>query len=252
MKAKALQQLMIVNKTITEEYGRYAPRIPISQKLELGWLDQDYLISLVLIPNLPMESCTPEEEKRIHAAARVVQFTYLAQQVHNQVPPVGEKEDYQNPILIGDFLFAKSYEAMVKHGLQNWLDTLGDTICRMNEARNEKLKWQERSFISVEERAELVSGEYAHLPALAGSMGATLAGLNGEAKEALAGFGYYSGMLQGLIKEKLPFKSQFLEHCEGYLTLLPAKLSANLRRLVLEPLLHHFELPKAIHMSKTL
>lgn len=252
MKAKALQQLMIAKSFIAEDYERYVRNIPLRQQLYLSWLDKDYLISLVLIPNLPMDSCTDNALKRIYGASQVVQFTYLAQQVHNQVPPVGEKEDYQYPILIGDYLFAKAYEAMVKNDLSTWLDALGDVICRMNEARNGKLKWSERGFVPLEERLEEINGEYAHLPALAGLIGATLAGLEGEAKEAMAGFGYYSGIMQGLIKEKLNLKPNYLENCESYLAMLPAKLAADLRLLVLEPLLNCFGMPKSNTVSKSL
>ncbi|GEM_PF-4871862 len=215
------EELLKISNFVDEIYFPKALILPEAQRPKLSWFDRNFLALLILLP-------TWQKKEMPQAAmdlAISLQFTYLAQQVHNLVPNRGSKEHFQQPILVGDFFFARSFSFLCQSGQINWLTPLSVAICKVNETRVARSRWHDCNFVTQEERLQIIKNEYGELPALAGYIGGTLAELPEEHLEALVGFSHYIGTIYGMLKEKatMLLESQ-MDLAKQYLLKLPLEM----------------------------
>ncbi len=157
------------------------------------------------------------------ALAAVVQFIYLAAQLHRSVrewPGPGDPKDgYQFPILVGDYFYSRFFTCLCDHGVVKYLKPLSKIICKMSEGgilrvqsgdepKNPDLLKQ----IVYKETAVLFGGGCR----LAGH----LAGAPEREQEILERFGINFGMAVGL-NDYAQENNSYLEEAFRELTYLP-------------------------------
>lgn len=209
LNCEALQQ---VNQIVAQELTPYLSHIPQKQWPEMTWLEENFWALLVLIPagNAPESiSC-----------GGVVQLVYFAQQIHNLIPEEGGTECYRYPILVGDYLFAKAFQLLLRSHLEHWLPVIAQVAENANEARAAILQEEKSGTLTLEKKALLVEREYGELAALAVKMGAEAAKLSLPQHDAIAEAAYGLGVLHGMIKEKAIF--QWAKRREVTLSLIAA------------------------------
>lgn len=195
LNCEALQQ---VNQIVAQELTPYLPYIPQKQWPEMTWLEENFWALLVLIPAGNAPDGIP--------CGSVVQLVYFAQQIHNLIPEKGGTECYRYPILVGDYLFAKAFQLLLRSNLEHWLPIVAQVAEDVNEARAAILQGEKSGTLTLERKAALVEQEYGELAALAVKMGAEAAELSLPQRDALALAARGVGILHGMIKEKSVFQ----------------------------------------------
>jgi octaprenyl-diphosphate synthase len=169
--------------------------------------------------------------------ASVVEFIHTATLLHDDVVDsavLRRGQDSANAVwgneasvLVGDFLFAKSFSIMVRGGDLNILRTLSDATTQM--AEGEVLQLISTSDIALDEEhyVEVVQNKTAVLLSAASRCGAILGGCSAEEEESLAAFGMDLGIAFQFMDDALDYiaeQSEFGKECghdllEGKVTL---------------------------------
>lgn len=169
--------------------------------------------------------------------ASVVEFIHTATLLHDDVVDsavLRRGQDSANAVwgneasvLVGDFLFAKSFSIMVREGNLNVLRTLSDATTQM--AEGEVLQLISTSDIELDEACyiEVVRNKTAVLLAAASRCGAILGGCSEAEEDALAAYGMDLGIAFQFMDDALDYvadQSEFGKECghdllEGKVTL---------------------------------
>ena len=169
--------------------------------------------------------------------ASVVEFIHTATLLHDDVVDsavLRRGQDSANSVwgneasvLVGDFLFAKSFSLMVRAGNLKILETLSDATTQM--AEGEVLQLIGTSDIEIDEKRyiEVVQNKTAVLLSAASRCGAILGDCSREAEEALAAYGMDLGIAFQFMDDALDYvadQSAFGKECghdllEGKVTL---------------------------------
>lgn len=169
--------------------------------------------------------------------ASVVEFIHTATLLHDDVVDsavLRRGQDSANAVwgneasvLVGDFLFAKSFSIMVREGNLNILKTLSDATTQM--AEGEVLQLISTSDLDLDEEhyVEVVQNKTAVLLSAASRCGAILGNCSSEDEESLAAFGMDLGIAFQLMDDALDYiadQSEFGKECghdllEGKVTL---------------------------------
>ncbi len=169
--------------------------------------------------------------------ASVVEFIHTATLLHDDVVDsavLRRGQDSANAVwgneasvLVGDFLFSKSFSIMVREGNLNILKTLSEATTQM--AEGEVLQLISTSDIDLDEEhyVEVVQNKTAVLLSAASRCGAILGGCSSEEEESLAAFGMDLGIAFQFMDDALDYvadQSEFGKECghdllEGKVTL---------------------------------
>jgi octaprenyl-diphosphate synthase len=169
--------------------------------------------------------------------ASVVEFIHTATLLHDDVVDsavLRRGQDSANAVwgneasvLVGDFLFAKSFSIMVREGNLEILKTLSDATTQM--AEGEVLQLISTSDVELDEERyiEVVQNKTAVLLSAASRCGAILGGCSREDEEALAAYGMDLGIAFQFMDDALDYvaeQSDFGKECghdllEGKVTL---------------------------------
>lgn len=169
--------------------------------------------------------------------ASVVEFIHTATLLHDDVVDsavLRRGQDSANAVwgneasvLVGDFLFAKSFSIMVREGNLDILRTLSDATTQM--AEGEVLQLISTSDIELDEKRyiEVVQNKTAVLLSAASRCGALLGACSPEEEEALAAYGMDLGIAFQFMDDALDYvaeQSEFGKECghdllEGKVTL---------------------------------
>ncbi len=169
--------------------------------------------------------------------ASVVEFIHTATLLHDDVVDsavLRRGQDSANAVwgneasvLVGDFLFAKSFSLMVREGNLDILRTLSDATTQM--AEGEVLQLISTSDVELDEERyiEVVRNKTAVLLSAASRCGAILGGCTSEEEESLAAYGMDLGIAFQFMDDALDYvadQSEFGKECghdllEGKVTL---------------------------------
>jgi len=169
--------------------------------------------------------------------ASVVEFIHTATLLHDDVVDSAVLRRGQESanavwgneasVLVGDFLFAKSFSIMVREGNLAILKTLSDATTQM--AEGEVLQLINTSDVDLDENSyiEVVQNKTAVLLSAASRCGAILGGCSPEEEEALASYGMDLGIAFQFMDDALDYvadQSEFGKECghdllEGKVTL---------------------------------
>jgi len=169
--------------------------------------------------------------------ASVVEFIHTATLLHDDVVDsavLRRGQDSANAVwgneatvLVGDFLFAKSFSIMVREGNLEILKTLSDATTQM--AEGEVLQLISTSDVDLDEECyiEVVRNKTAVLLSAASRCGALLGGCPSEQEEALAAYGMDLGIAFQFMDDALDYvadQDEFGKECghdllEGKVTL---------------------------------
>jgi octaprenyl-diphosphate synthase len=169
--------------------------------------------------------------------ASVVEFIHTATLLHDDVVDsavLRRGQDSANAVwgneasvLVGDFLFAKSFSIMVREGNLNVLKTLSDATTQM--AEGEVLQLISTSDVDLDEERyiEVVQNKTAVLLSAASSCGAILGDCSLAEEEAMAAYGMDLGIAFQFMDDALDYvadQSEFGKECghdllEGKVTL---------------------------------
>lgn len=147
--------------------------------------------------------------------ASVVEFIHTATLLHDDVVDsavLRRGQDSANAVwgneasvLVGDFLFAKSFSIMVREGNLDILRTLSDATTQMAEGEVQQLISTCDLNLDEESYLEVVRNKTAVLLSAASRCGAVLGGCSNEAEEALAAYGMDVGIAFQLMDDALDY-----------------------------------------------
>lgn len=159
--------------------------------------------------------CGYEGDSRHVAHSCVVEFLHTATLLHDDVidasskrrgnPSANSKWGNEVCVLVGDFLFAKSFDIMAHDGDPRMLRILSDTCLRMAEGEVLQQVNVCNLKVSEEEYINIIERKTAALISTCCRLGAVLGGASSEEEEALASFGLNVGMAFQLVDDILDY-----------------------------------------------
>ena len=151
------------------------------------------------------------------ALAAAVEFIHTATLLHDDVVDdsgLRRGRDTANAVwgnkpavLVGDFLFARSFQLMVEDGSLRVLDILSRTSAIIAEGEVHQLITANDTTSTEAAYLEVIEAKTAALFAAASRIGAVLADRPSDEEEALAGFGRNLGIAYQLIDDMLDFSA---------------------------------------------
>jgi octaprenyl-diphosphate synthase len=110
-------------------------------------------------------------------------------------------------VLVGDFLYAKSFFLAVKHGHLRVLKVLSETVAKMSEGEVLELANSHNFDLAEDEYFWVITDKTAVLISAACQIGAILADVSREKEDALASFGLNLGIAFQLVDDALDYAS---------------------------------------------
>ena len=173
-----------------------------------------------LLVLLAGRACGHQGDQHIEAAA-IVEFIHTATLLHDDVvdgSSLRRGRDTANavwgnkpPILVGDFLFSRSFELMVADGSLRILEILSRTSSVIAEGEVLQLMTQNDLQTTEDSYLEVVQAKTAELFAAASRIGAVMAERPREEEEALDRFGRNLGIAFQLVDDMLDFSARQTE-----------------------------------------
>ena len=166
---------------------------------------------------LSAKLCGYQEDRHV-CMASLVEFIHTATLLHDDVVDKAElrrgrasansKWGNEASVLVGDFLFAKSFSIAVENG--NWaiFQTLSRAITLMAEGELEELIKTDELSLSEEAYLSIITRKTASLISAAARVGAILGNVSAARLEALASFGMDVGIAFQLIDDNLDYTSK--------------------------------------------
>ncbi len=111
-------------------------------------------------------------------------------------------------ILVGDFLFARAFELMVKTGNIRFLDILASASSKISEGEVTQLRCIKSLNLSVEEYLKIIEYKTSTLFAAACQTGALSGGANEDAAHKLHEFGKYFGLMYQIMDDVLDYTNE--------------------------------------------
>jgi len=143
--------------------------------------------------------------------AAIVQFIYMAFQVHKNVTEDGSQfagTDYhrngrQFPVLVGDYLYSRFFASLCDAGLLKYLRSLSELICQFNEGNILRFKNRKEELFAPDTLLRrIIEKESATFIATSCRMGGELGGAREPDLKCLYHFGFNLGMSLGLLEEQ--------------------------------------------------
>ncbi len=228
------KELQSVHKLIQSQLIIKAGYIGSFAHLEFSPINKTIRPALVILSSRVYGS-NPEKTTVL---ASVFQFIYMASKVHEGISE--DDSDYirgdsdprdgsQFPVLVGDFLFGKSFTFLCEADMLNMLRPLAEIVCQVHEGGiiRKKITGQDpppKAFLEVirKETAELFAGCCA--------LGARLAGAPEEDQKIIRHFGQNVGMAYGLLEQGIAkeYAPVYLEEALNNLSFIPDKPEKNI------------------------
>lgn len=202
-----------VNKTIITHMQSDVPMIP-----ELA----SYLIAAGgkrIRPLLTLASTALFEGDmtRAHRLAACVEFIHTATLLHDDVvddsaerrgkPSANTVFGNEASVLVGDFLFSRSFQLMVADGNLEVLRILSDASAIIAEGEVQQLSAQNNLATTLDEYLKIIEGKTAALFAAACEVGPVIAGEDAQTIEALRTYGMALGMAFQIIDDVLDYNA---------------------------------------------
>ncbi|MCB2089540.1 MAG: polyprenyl synthetase family protein [Sphingomonadaceae bacterium] len=158
---------------------------------------------------------------RHHKLAAAVEFIHTATLLHDDVVDGSEMRRgkaaaniiFGNPatVLVGDFLFSRSFELMTEDGSLKVLKILSSASAIIAEGEVDQLTAQRKIETSEERYLNIISAKTAALFAAASRIAAVVAECNEEKEEALDAYGRNLGVAFQLVDDALDYDSNAAE-----------------------------------------
>ena len=153
--------------------------------------------------------------------AAAVEFIHAATLLHDDVVDDSKKRrgsktaneiwGNKTSVLVGDFLFSRSFQLMAKYGNESILKVLADTSVIISEGEILELSNDKDPTINEDIYFDVINGKTASLFSAACQVGAMSANVSNEKIEALKSFGTNFGMSYQLIDDAIDYSSSSLE-----------------------------------------
>ena len=111
-------------------------------------------------------------------------------------------------ILVGDFLFARAFELMVKSGNIKFLDILARASSKISEGEVTQLRCINSLDLSIEEYLKIIEYKTSTLFAASCQLGALSGGANDETAHSLHEFGKYFGLMYQIMDDILDYTDE--------------------------------------------
>ncbi|MFP4327590.1 MAG: polyprenyl synthetase family protein [Paracoccaceae bacterium] len=192
--------------------SRHAPRIPevTAHLIEAGGKRLRPMLTLA-----SARMCGYTGEHHVHLAA-AVEFIHTATLLHDDVvdesaqrrgrPTANLLWDNKSSVLVGDFLFARSFQLMVESGSLRVLDILSDAAATITEGEVLQLTAARDLATSEEIYLQVVRGKTAALFSAATEVGGVLAGVPEDQVRALHAYGDALGIAFQIADDLLDYQ----------------------------------------------
>ena len=150
--------------------------------------------------------------------ASLVEFIHTATLLHDDVVDKAElrrgsisantKWGTEASVLVGDFLFTKSFSLAVEHGNLRILEILSRATTLMAEGELEELVRTDDLSLTEDDYLSIITRKTASLISAATQIGAILGGMSEEKERALSDFGLGLGIAFQLIDDHLDYTSK--------------------------------------------
>jgi octaprenyl-diphosphate synthase len=212
--AEALaDDLTAVNHLIRQRMAsKHAPRIPevTAHLVEAGGKRLRPMLTLATA-----RMCGYAGPYHIHLAA-TVEFIHTATLLHDDVvddsaqrrgrPTANLLWDNQSSVLVGDYLFSRSFQLMVETGSLRVLDILANASATIAEGEVLQLTAAQDITTSEDIYFKVIRGKTAALFAAACEVGAVIAGKDDQAVRALAAYGDALGISFQIVDDLLDYQ----------------------------------------------
>ena len=158
-----------------------------------------------------------EADERALLLAAAVEFIHNATLLHDDVIDESDKRrgrDTANAVwgneasvLVGDFLFARSFELMVETGDIDVLGALSSASARITEGEVKQMTMAGRPDSSLQDYLDVITGKTAILFAAAASAGAKVTGGDKPLVDAMHSYGLSLGMAFQIVDDALDYRS---------------------------------------------
>lgn len=156
-----------------------------------------------------------DREQQALKLAAAVEFIHTATLLHDDVvddshlrrgkPSANDVWGNQSSVLVGDFLFARSFQLMVQVGCPEVLMTLSNAAARIAEGEVMQLTSSYDLGLTVENALAVMGAKTAELFAASTKVGAMVANQTAEMTQKLYDYGYNLGMLFQIIDDILDY-----------------------------------------------
>lgn len=160
-----------------------------------------------------------------YALAAAVEFIHTATLLHDDVVDGSDLRRgkaaaniiFGNPatVLVGDYLFSRSFELMVEAGSLRVLDILSRASSIIAEGEVDQLTAQRKVETSEDHYLSIISAKTAALFAAACRISAVVAGCDADQEQALDAYGRYLGVAFQLVDDAIDYDSEAAEMGKG-------------------------------------
>lgn len=169
-----------------------------------------------LLALLAARACGYEGDKHLHVAA-IIEFIHTATLLHDDVVDMSELRRGNETanaiwgnaasILVGDFLYSRSFQMMVAIGNMRLMEIMADTTNTIAEGEVMQLLNCHDPDTTEERYIEVIHFKTAKLFEAASRLGAVLSGLSAKEEQAMAAYGMYLGTAFQLVDDVLDYSS---------------------------------------------
>ncbi|WP_110669146.1 octaprenyl diphosphate synthase [Salinicola halophilus] len=216
--ASVAEDFAAVNRTILDQL---ASRIPLVETIgqyiiESGGKRLRPLLVLLAARALGYpDETNPSGDKHIRLAT-LIEFMHTSTLLHDDVVDESSRrrgkatanDTWGNApsVLVGDFLYSRSFQMMVEVGSMRIMEVLSGATCLIAEGEVQQLTNIGNADIEESDYFDTIQGKTAMLFEAASHSGAILAGASAEQEEALKLYGRYLGMAFQLIDDLLDYQ----------------------------------------------
>lgn len=171
---------------------------------------------MLLLLSAQLAGYRDPKHRLIHLAS-IIEFIHAATLLHDDVidnshirrgnPSANQKWGNQLPILVGDYLYAKSFFLLVKDKNNAVMETVSDATAVVTDGEILQLKKNRDFSISEKEYIEIIAKKTASLMAASCKIGAILADISEEQIQALNNYGMEIGIAFQLVDDMLDYIS---------------------------------------------
>lgn len=203
---------LAVDRVIRDELSS---KVPLVEKIG------DYIISSggkrlrPLLTLLAARSLGYQGERH-HLLAALIEFMHTSTLLHDDVvdestlrrgrPTANTQWTNASCVLVGDFLYSRSFEMMVKVGSMRVMEILSHATCVIAEGEVMQLTNVRNPRVTEAQYMDVIHGKTAMLFEAASHSGAILAGASPEVEEALREYGCQLGLAFQLIDDLLDYE----------------------------------------------
>lgn len=169
---------------------------------------------------LAAKACGESNDSHITAAA-IIEFIHTATLLHDDVIDMSAlrrgRETANNiwgdqaAVLVGDFLYSRAFQMMVKIGDMRVMQILADATNTIAEGEVLQLMNQNKSDVALESCLEVIKRKTAKLFEAAGELGVLLSGASVEKQKGMASYGMHLGVAFQLIDDVLDYSADETE-----------------------------------------